>query len=329
MTKLTRRRFGAGVAAGGAVLAAPAIIGNRARAAEVLRFGHIADEQNTWHLAAVEFGRLVEEKTDGEVIVEVYPSSSLGTERELLEGIPLGLADLTISSDSMAQWAPSILLMSHLFLFRDADHVLAFMESPIAKRIEDDVVAQARLRPITYFLRGPRYLTSNRPIESVEDVQGFKLRVPDVRMFIHDWAAIGADPTPMAFAEVFGGLQQGVIDGQENPFALIASARFHEVQRYLNLTAHVRQAIYVVIGEDRLQALGDDQRQAVLEAAEEAQAFEREKFLAMEDELEQYLKDQGMTFVDTDVSGFQERVQDTIPTHFPEFVDDIEAIRAL
>ncbi|HET6520172.1 MAG TPA: TRAP transporter substrate-binding protein [Geminicoccaceae bacterium] len=325
MSQLTRRQFGAAAGA----IAAASIIPVRGRAAEVLKFGHITDEENTWHLAAMEFARLVNEKTGGEVQVEVYPNSSLGTERELLEGIPLGIADMTISSDSMAQWAPRILLMSHLFTFRDADHVLKFMESPVAESIEADLIEQARLRPITYFLRGPRHLTSNRPIETVADVQGFKLRVPDVRMFIADWAAIGANPTPMAFAEVFGALQQGVVDGQENPLALIASARFYEVQRYLNLTAHVRQAIYVVVGEDRFQSLQPDYQQAILAAAEETQAFEREKFEAAEAELEQLLRESGMTFVETDVSGFKEAVQSTIPNEFPEFVEDMQAIQAL
>jgi TRAP-type transport system periplasmic protein len=325
MNKLSRRQFGAATGA----IAAASIIPVRARAAEVLKFGHITDETNTWHLAAAEFARLVEEKTAGEVVVEVYPNSSIGTERELLEGIPLGVADLTISSDSMAQWVPSILLMSHLFTFRDADHVLAFMESPIAERIEAELTETARLRPITYFLRGPRYLTSSKPIETVDDVQGFKLRVPDVRMFIADWSAIGANPTPMAFAEVFGALQQGVVDGQENPYALISSAKFFEVQSHLNQTAHVRQAIYVVIGEDRFQSLEPAYQQAILEAATEAQAFEREQFLAAEAALEQQLKDAGMTFVETDVSGFKERVKETIPNEFPELQEDMAAIEAL
>lgn len=327
MFSLTRRRFG-GLAAGAA--AATALLPHRrARAEEVLRFSHIANEDNTWHLGALEFARLVDEKTDGEVLVEVYPNSSLGTERETLEGIPLGLADLTITSDSMAQWAPSILAMSHLFLFRDADHVLAFMESDIAHAIEQEVIDKARLRPIAYFLRGPRYLTSNRPIRTIDDIQGFKLRVPNVPLYIDDWAAIGANPTPMAFAEVFGALQQGVIDGQENPFALIDSAKFYEVQENLNLTAHVRQAIYVVIGDDRLQSLRPEHQEAVMEAAAEMQAYERDLFWTKETELEQTLQDNGMEFVDTELDPFIEAVQPVIAEKHPELVDVVEAIKAL
>ena len=326
MLSMTRRQFG-GLA--GAAAATTLLPHQRARAEEVLRFSHIANEDNTWHLGALEFARLVEEKTNGEVVCEVYPNSSLGTERETLEGIPLGLADLTITSDSMAQWAPSILAMSHCFLFRDADHVLCFMESEIADEIEQEVISQARLRPIAYFLRGPRYLTSKRPINTIDDVQGFKLRVPNVPMFIDDWSAIGANPTPMAFAEVFGAMQQGVIDGQENPFALIDSAKFYEVQDYVNLTAHVRQAIYVVIGDDRLQAMRPEHQDAVMEAAAEMQDYERELFWAKETELEEALKGHGMEFVETELGPFIEAVQNVIPEKHPELVEAVEAIQAM
>ena len=326
MLSLSRRKFGGLV---GATAAASVLPRRRARAEEVLRFSHIANEDNTWHLGALEFARQVEERTNGEVVVEVYPNSSLGTERETLEGIPLGLADLTITSDSMAQWAPSILAMSHCFLFRDADHVLRFMESDIAAGIEEEVISQARLRPIGYFLRGPRYLTSSRPIRTIDDVQGFKLRVPNVPMFVADWSAIGAAPTPMAFAEVFGALQQGVIDGQENPFALIDSARFYEVQPYLNLTAHVRQAIYVVIGDDRLQSMRPEHQTAIMESAQAMQDHERALFEAAESELEIGLQERGMEFVQTELGPFIEAVQTVVPEQFPELADAVAAIGEL
>ena len=326
MINISRRQFGGMVGAGAAATLLPR---RYARAQEVLRFSHIANEDNTWHLGALEFARLVEERTGGEVIVEVFPNSSLGTERETLEGIPLGLADLTITSDSMAQWAPSILAMSHAFLFRDADHVLRFMDSDIARQIEQDVISQARLRPIAHFLRGPRYLTSSRPIRTIDDVQGFRLRVPNVPMFVADWSAIGANPTPMAFAEVFGAMQQGVIDGQENPFALIQSARFYEVQDYLNLTAHVRQAIYVVIGDDRLQSMSPEHQEAILSSAADMQSYERQLFLEGEERLETELQEQGMEFVPTEIGPFQEAVQGVVEEQFPDLAEAVAAIREM
>ncbi len=326
MLNISRRQFGGMVGMGAAATLLPH---RRAKAQEVLRFSHIAAEDNTWHLGALEFARLVEEKTDGEVVVEVFPNSSLGTERETLEGIPLGLADLTITSDSMAQWAPSILAMSHAFLFRDSEHVLRFMESEIARGIEQDVINQARLRPIAYFLRGPRYLTSSRPVRTIDDAQGFKLRVPNVPMFVADWSAIGANPTPMAFAEVFGAMQQGVIDGQENPFALIHSAKFYEVQSHLNLTAHVRQAIYVVIGEDRLMSLSEPHQEAVLSAAAEMQDYERQLFLDAEGRLETELQELGMEFVPTELGPFREAVANVVEEQFPELADAVAAIGEL
>ena len=194
--------------------------------------------------------------------------------------------------------------MSHLFTFRDADHVLKFMESPIAERIETELTETARLRPITYFLRGPRYLTSNKPIETVDDVQGFKLRVPDVRMFIADWSAIGANPTPMAFAEVFTALQTGVIDGQENPFAQIWSAKFQEVQDYLSLTGHVYTPAYVLVGKQKFESLPPEVQQVLEETAKETQAFVYETAAALEDDLLAKLKEGGIQVNEADKDAF-------------------------
>lgn len=310
-------------------LAVATVSAGVANAETTLKFSHIANEDNTWHLGALEFARLVEEKTGGEVKVEVFPNSSLGTERETIEGIPLGLADLTLTADSLAGWAPSIALQSHMYTFRDEAHVHAFMASDIAQKIKDEVLEKADLRVIGYFLRGPRYLTSNRPIATADDLQGFKLRVPNVPMFIADWEAAGAAPTPMAFAEVFSSLQQGVIDGQENPLALITSQKFYEVQKYINRTAHVRQAIFVVIGESKFQSLSESQQTAILEAAAEAQAYEYELFTKAEAELEDFLTEQGVTFVDVDTESFRARVAGVIAQKYPELEADLERIEAL
>jgi len=295
-----------------------------------LKFAHIANTDNTWHLAALKFAELVEEKTNGQVTVTVFPNSVLGSERETIEGIPLGLADLTITADSLANWVPIIALQSHMYTFRDSEHIERFMNSKIADKIRQDILNQAGLRVIAWFERGPRYLTSNRPISHPRDLRGFKIRVPDVPMFIRDWEAAGANPTPMAFAEVFTGLQQGVIDGQENPLALIESAKLYEVQKYVNRTAHVRQGIFVVIGEAKFKTLSPENQTAILEAAEEMQRYERELFLAKEQELEDFLKSKGMIFNDdVDIEAFQQAVADVVAKHFPQLVEDFLAIQEL
>ena len=156
----------------------------------------------------------------------------------------------------------------------------------------------------SWFERGARNLTSNREIKKPEDLNGLKVRVPNVPLFVATWEALGAKPTPMAFSEVFTSLQQGIIDGQENPYDLIKSASFFEVQKFVNMTEHVRGWIYLVIGEDRFQSMPKDIQAAVLEAGKEAQAYERQLFRAEQDQLVQDLKDKGMTFVEVDKAAF-------------------------
>ena len=126
-----------------------------------------------------------------------------------------------------------------------------------------------QIRPIDYFARGPRELTSNSPIKSPDDLNGLKMRVPNVPLFIDVWKALGASPRPMAFSEVFTSLQNGTIDAQENPLALIRSANFYEVQKYVNLTDHVRSWIYLTISEITWKKLSSEQQQAVMEAAQD------------------------------------------------------------
>ena len=300
-----------------------------AQAAEILRFSHIAARDNTWHLAAEEFGRQVEKMTNGEVKVEVFPNSELGSERETLEGIPLGMADITLSGDSMAQWAPEINITSQLFLFRDDAHVEKFMQSDIEKRIEEQLVEKAGLRTLTYFVRGPRYLTSNKPIKSIDDAKGLKIRIPTVPVYVKSWEAIGAKPVTMAFAEVFGGLQQGAVDAQENPLALIESAKLYEVQKYLNRTAHVRQAILMVIGEERFKSLKPEHQEAIKKAARIAHDYEHELFLKEETAIAERLKAKGVEFVDTDISGFKDAVKDVLRKDFQYLVKDQEEIEKM
>ena len=123
-------------------------------------------------------------------------------------------------------------------------------DGDIGKTIERKILKRINLRPIGWFKRGPRHLTSNRPIVHPDDLKGMILRVPNVPIYVSVWKALGAKPTPMDFSEVFTSLQQGTIHGQENPFALIKSSSFYEVQDFCNLTGHVISWIYVIIGEN-------------------------------------------------------------------------------
>ncbi len=214
-----------------------------------LKLGHLANEDNIWNKAAVKFGEELKSLTNGRIEVQVFPNESLGKEMDLINGMQLGTVDMTITGESLQNWAPMAALLAVPYAYKSIEHMDAVASGKIGDQIKAQIIEKAKIRPIAYFARGPRNLTSNRPIKSPADLNGLKMRVPNVPLFVDVWKALGAKPTPMAFSEVFTSLQNGTIDAQENPLALIKSASFFEVQKYVNKTEHVRSWIYLTISD--------------------------------------------------------------------------------
>ncbi|WP_043531536.1 TRAP transporter substrate-binding protein [Litchfieldella xinjiangensis] len=289
------------------------LLGGQAFAADVtLRFGHLANEQNIWHQAAERFKAQVEENSDGRIEVQLYPNEQLGNEMDVINSIQLGTADMTITGESLQNWAPKAAMMAVPYAFRDSEHMHKAVEGEIGEEIEAQITERTNLVPLAWFERGARHLTSNRPITQPDELNGMRLRVPNVPLFVDTWEALGARPTPMAFSEVFTALQQNVIEGQENPLSLIESASFYEVQDYVNRTGHVRSWIYVVIGKNQLDSMSDELRQVVLDAAEEMQTYQAELFEEDQQRLEDALKERGMEFVEVDTDAFAEKARPAV-----------------
>ncbi|ALV29757.1 C4-dicarboxylate ABC transporter [Pannonibacter phragmitetus] len=308
MRRFTRQALAAAIG-----LASLAALGNPSLAAErVLKLGHLANEQNTWHKASVKFGEELKALTNGRIEVEVYPNESLGKEVDLINGMQLGTADMTITGESLQNWAPMAALLAVPYAYKSLEHMDEVASGKTGEDIKAEIVARAQIRPIAYFARGPRNLTANREIKSPDDLKGLRLRVPNVPLFVDTWKTLGAQPTPMAFSEVFTSLQSGVIDAQENPLALIKSANFAEVQKFVNKTEHVRSWIYLTISEMTWSQLSAEDQAAVLEAAKRAQAYERELFLADEENLVKELQAAGMTFVEVDAAAFAEKARPAV-----------------
>lgn len=296
-----------------AVLATMVFSAQSALAADyTLRFGHLANEQNIWHQAAEKFKEEVEANSDGRIEVRLYPSEQLGSEMDVINSIQLGTADMTITGESLQNWAPKAAMMAVPYAFRDSDHLHAAVSGEIGAEIEDQIIERTNLVPLAWFERGPRELTSNRPIRTPDDLDGLRLRVPNVPLFVDTWQAMGARPTPMAFSEVFTALQQNTLEGQENPLSLIESASFNEVQDYVNMTGHVRSWIYVVIGRNQLENMPDELQQVVRDAAETMQAYESELFVKDQERLEQALQERGMEFIEVDVDAFAEAARPAV-----------------
>jgi tripartite ATP-independent transporter DctP family solute receptor len=327
--KLTRRTA---IGAMGAMSAFAALGLGRpafAQAKTTLKLGHLANEENVWHKASLKFAEEVAKRTNGEIEVKVFPNEQLGKETDLIKGIQLGTVDFTITGESLQNWAPSAALLAVPYAIRDIEHLDKVVNGPVGQKISQNIEEKTQLRPLAYFARGARELTSNRPIKTPDDLNGLKLRVPNVPLFVKVWEALGAKPIPMAFSEVFTSLQNHTIDAQENPLALIKSASFFEVQKYVNKTDHVLSWIYLVGGAKKLGRLPEAQQKAIAEAAQAARAYERELFLKDEQQLADDLKAKGMEFVEVDKAAFakkaQAAVKEALPAEVKPLYDEIMA----
>ncbi|UTV99599.1 TRAP transporter substrate-binding protein [Marinomonas rhizomae] len=284
-----------------------------AQAADVtLKFGYPANEENIWHKAALKFKEVAETKSNGRIDVKLYPNEQLGKEMDVINSIQLGTADMTITGESLQNWAPKAALMAVPYAFTSSEQLQKAVNGDVGKEITDQITQRTGLQPIAWFERGPRHLTSNRKIHTPSDLDGLKLRVPNVPLFVKTWQTLGAKPIPMAFSEVFTALQQNTIDGQENPLSLINSASFYEVQKYVNLTGHVRSWIYVVIGQSKLNSMPADLRAIVLDAGKQMQSYEHGMFAADEAQLRSTLEARGMEFVQPDLQAFKAAAQKAV-----------------
>ena len=278
----------------------------------VFKLNHLANEDHIWHKSALVFARAVAAKSNGRIEIRVYPNEQLGNEIDTINGIRAGTVDMTITGESLQNWTPLAGLCAVPYGIADSRHLAEVAGGAIGKDIEAAIQSRVGLRPIAWFERGARNLTSNRPIRHPDDLKGIILRVPNVPLFVDTWRHLGAKPTPMAFSEVFTALQQGTVQAQENPYALILSAGFYEVQEYCNRTEHVIGWVYVVIGDRQFNALPSDLQRVITEAGREMQEYHQQLFSQVQDELAEKLKQHGMTFVDVDKQAFRQRAREAV-----------------
>jgi tripartite ATP-independent transporter DctP family solute receptor len=267
-----------GIALSALTLAIPA------QAAKVtLKLGHIAEASNPYAKGADYFAQLVAKKTNGEVEVKVFPSSQLGAQKELIEGLIYGTVDMTLSGTAeLGTFQKQMALFDMPFLFKDRAHAYKALDTvgmDLGKALEPKGI-----KLLGYMENGIRHLTNNtRPVKTPADMKGLKIRVMNNVVYVEMMKAMGASPTPMAFAELYSAMQQGTVDGQENPSAHIYTKRFFEVQKYASLTGHAYAPEPVLISMISWGKLSPAQRTAVQEAAKEAVAWQR-KLSADEDD---------------------------------------------
>lgn len=330
MLDCSRRSFLVGAAA----LSATAVLGRPAlaQAATKLRFGHPHPEVDAFHQAGLKFGELVSQKTNGQVTVEVYANGALGNDPTMIASVRGGTLDICLTGNPFfTGLAPKLNVLDLPYLFRDRDHVAKVLDGPIGESLRADLEA-SNLKALSTWEVGWRNLTNNRrAVETPADVKGLKIRTTPNPAHIQAFKLLGAVPTPMAFTELFTALEMGSIDGQENPVTLIQNAKFFEVQKYLTLTRHAFTTAPLVMNKPKFDALPEDQRMAIVEAAREAAVIQRTMNSEGEKTAVEALRADGMEVVDQiDVEPFRGLVADAVKAEYVtkfggEVVDQITA----
>ncbi|NLL36899.1 MAG: DctP family TRAP transporter solute-binding subunit [Fretibacterium sp.] len=292
-----------------------------ALAAINLKLGHAINEKDVFHEAALKFKELVEQQTNGEVSVTIYPNAKLGDERNLLESLKMGTVDMgIITGGPVVNFLPSFGVLDLPFLFRDAEHVYKVLDGPVGKGFFKEM-EKLGWKGLAYGERGFRNLTNNQKAVRVpEDMKGLKIRVMQNPIYIDAFTALGANAVPMAWIETLTALQQGTIDGQENPLNVITAYNINESNGHLSMTRHAYSPNIIIMSMRTWKKLTEEQQKIVEEAAQAAAEHNRAIDNKMEVEWLQSLKDKGMEVVDQpDLEQFREAVKGVYEKYEPQY----------
>ena len=283
------------------------------------KLAHIYDPSHVWARGSELAAKLVDERTDGEVKIEVYPAGQLGTEEQVLEAVIFGSIDMGIvGCGQIGNLFKPINVLEMPYLFKSNNQVLKFSKSEIGQKMFADLEEEFSVKVLAAMPYGRRQITSNKPIYKPADLKGFKMRVAEQQVGIAYTKAMGADPTPIAFQEVYMALQQGVVDGEENPLPTIKAMKFYEVQKYINLTSHVINTGTFLVNSSKFNDLSKENQEIMLKSFSEAAEFITKDLNKEEEELGSFFEKQGCTLVKSDVEAFKEATKN-MPNQFAKW----------
>ena len=269
---------------------------------------NISVAQNSHYGVAIDtFAREVDARTNGRYKIQTFYAGALGAERESVEGVQLGTLDLTLTSTGpLPNFVPEVAILDIPFLFRDYAHARAVLDGPIGQEMLQKFPPKGMVA-LAWAENGFRHMTnSKRPVNAPDDLKGLKMRTMENPIHIQAYKQFGILPTPMAFTEVFTALQQGTVDGQENPLSVITAAKLDQVQKNLTLTGHVYSPAVFLMNKAQWDKLSPADRQAFLEAAKEAVKANRARIDEDERKAVADLRAKGMAVVENvDKTKFQ------------------------
>jgi tripartite ATP-independent transporter DctP family solute receptor len=274
-----------------------------------LKWAHVYETSEPYHKWAVWAGEELKKRSNGKYEIQVFPASSLGKETEINQGLQLGTVDMIYTGASFAARSfPRLAVSYYPFTFRDADHVIKYSKSNVFKELTDGYKKATgnTVTALTYY--GVRHSTSNKLFKNCDEMKGLKMRVPDAPAYTALPRACGANPTPIAFAEVYLALQNGTVDAQENPLPTIEAKKFFEVQKHIILTGHIADALLTIVAPSTLAKMSAAEQKILADITQEAAEKATQEIRKREGELVDEFKKKGINVVTVDRSDFQQRV---------------------
>ncbi|EFH09783.1 sialic acid TRAP transporter substrate-binding protein SiaP [Pseudoroseomonas cervicalis] len=289
-----------------AALAAGILFGTQAEAQQRLRWAHVYETNEAYHTEALWAAQQIRERTQNRWNIEVFPASALGNEPTINQGLTLGTVDIIYTGVAFAGATYRPISISNApYIFRDYGHFAAYRQSELLRELMAGYDRQTGHTSLALTYYGARHLTANRALNRPEDLRGMKLRVPQAPLFLMFTRSVGANATPIAFAEVYLALQQGTVDGQENPLPTIQAKKFYEVQSHIMLSGHITESLLTIVGRSTWARLNEADRavfrEVLAEASNRASRQIREAELALPD----WFRQQGRTVITPDLAAFR------------------------
>ena len=297
----------------------------------VLKVAHVEPETRSTNRALLIFKEEVEEASKGSIKIEIYPNGILGGEREAIEGVKLGTIQMTVVTmdGALPAWISDTQVMSIPYLFKSKEEAYKALDGIIYEYLSPKFEEQG-FKYLGSGELGFRHFTNNiREIKTAQDMKGMSIRVQEAPVWFALIKSLGASAVPVAFNELYTALQQGMVDGEENPIASIYTAKFNEVQKYLTLDGHTYAAVSIVMNKDFYDGLDEELRNSIDKAAKAAIPRQREKISADENQYLEKLKESGMIVTTPDINSFSEATKDIYKLPEvqklinPEFVDEV------
>lgn len=296
-----------------------------------LKIGVSTGDSDPRNIAAAGFAAEIEEKTAGAIKAQVYPSGELGGDAELIDKLALdsGEVDIVISDASnFANYEPKMGISALPFLFSNFDMAWDFMDSDVEKEAEEGLI-EKNIRVLAHYCNGFRCVTnSKQPIETPDDMNGLLIRTPENPIIMATMSALGANPQPLSFSELYDALAKGNYDAQENPVPVIYNNNLYEVQKYLSITNHIYSGMCFAIRESVWNSFSDDQKKIVLDAALSSAEADRNSNREQTESLLSSLESEGMIISEPDLTPFEEATQSVISSNSSAYGDLIQKLES-